>query len=44
MSGTSWNGRDAIRVSVSNWRTSDEDVTRAVAAIARALERAGAPA
>jgi glutamate/tyrosine decarboxylase-like PLP-dependent enzyme len=44
MSGTSWDGRDAIRVSVSNWRTSDDDVRRAVAAFARALERAGAPA
>lgn len=37
MSGTSWNGRAAIRISVSNWRTSDEDVTRTVAAFERAV-------
>ena len=44
MSGTSWDGRDAIRISVSNWRTNDDDVARTVAAFARALERAAAPA
>ncbi|MGH3133097.1 MAG: pyridoxal phosphate-dependent decarboxylase family protein [Gaiellaceae bacterium] len=32
MSGTTWDGRAAIRISVSNWRTSDEDVSRTVAA------------
>lgn len=32
MSGTSWDGRAAIRISVSNWRTSDEDVARTIAA------------
>ena len=32
MSGTTWDGRAAIRISVSNWRTSDEDVARTVAA------------
>ncbi len=37
MSGTAWDGRAAIRISVSNWRTSDEDVTRTVAAFERAL-------
>ena len=37
MSGTSWNGRSAIRISVSNWRTSDDDVSRTVAAFRQAL-------
>jgi glutamate/tyrosine decarboxylase-like PLP-dependent enzyme len=37
MSGTSWEGRPAIRLSVSNWRTSEDDVRRTVAAFAAAL-------
>ena len=37
MSGTSWEGRPAIRVSVSNWQTSPDDVRRTVAAFAAAL-------
>ena len=37
MSGTTWDGRSAIRISVSNWRTSDEDVSRTVAAFGQAL-------
>jgi glutamate/tyrosine decarboxylase-like PLP-dependent enzyme len=37
MSGTTWEGRAAIRTSVSNWRTSDEDVTRTLAAFRNAL-------
>jgi glutamate/tyrosine decarboxylase-like PLP-dependent enzyme len=37
MSGTVWDGRAAIRLSVSNWRTSENDVDRAVAAFERAL-------
>jgi glutamate/tyrosine decarboxylase-like PLP-dependent enzyme len=37
MSGTTWEGRAAIRISVSNWRTSDEDVARTVAAFRRAV-------
>jgi glutamate/tyrosine decarboxylase-like PLP-dependent enzyme len=37
MSGTIWDGRAAIRISVSNWRTSDEDVARTVAAFEAAL-------
>ena len=32
-SGTSFRGRRAMRVSVSNWQTSEEDVDRSVAAI-----------
>jgi glutamate/tyrosine decarboxylase-like PLP-dependent enzyme len=37
MSGTTWDGRPAIRISVSNWRTSDEDVSRTLAAFERAV-------
>ncbi|CAN5155046.1 aminotransferase class V-fold PLP-dependent enzyme [soil metagenome] len=37
MSGTTWEGRFAIRISVSNWRTSDADVARTVAAFERAV-------
>jgi glutamate/tyrosine decarboxylase-like PLP-dependent enzyme len=36
MSGTTWNGRQAIRISVSNWQTTEEDVDRTVAAFAAA--------
>jgi glutamate/tyrosine decarboxylase-like PLP-dependent enzyme len=32
LGGTVWDGRRAIRVSVSNWQTSEDDVERAVAA------------
>jgi glutamate/tyrosine decarboxylase-like PLP-dependent enzyme len=34
--GTVWDGRRAIRLSVSNWRTDEEDVARTVAAFAAA--------
>jgi glutamate/tyrosine decarboxylase-like PLP-dependent enzyme len=37
MSGTTWGGRAAIRLSVSNWRTSERDVERTVAAFESAL-------
>ena len=37
MSGTVWDGRAAIRLSVSNWRTTEADVDRTVAAFATAL-------
>jgi glutamate/tyrosine decarboxylase-like PLP-dependent enzyme len=36
MSGTVWDGRPAIRISVSNWQTSEDDVERALTAF-RAL-------
>jgi glutamate/tyrosine decarboxylase-like PLP-dependent enzyme len=36
-SGTSWQGRQAMRVSVVNWRTSEHDVQRAIAATAGVL-------
>ena len=37
MSGTVWDGRAAIRLSVSNWRTTEEDINRTVAAFEAAL-------
>lgn len=36
MSGTAWAGRQAIRISVSNWQTTEDDVDRTVAAFAAA--------
>jgi glutamate/tyrosine decarboxylase-like PLP-dependent enzyme len=33
LSGTEWNGEHAMRISVSNWRTTDDDVERSAAAI-----------
>jgi glutamate/tyrosine decarboxylase-like PLP-dependent enzyme len=37
MGGTTWDGRAAIRVSVSGWRTTDADIDRTVAAFESAL-------
>jgi glutamate/tyrosine decarboxylase-like PLP-dependent enzyme len=34
LSGTTWDGRKAIRVSVSNWQTGDEEIDLAVAEFA----------
>jgi len=44
LGGTTWQGRAAMRISVSNWSTTAEDVDRSVAAILRAANagRAGA--
>lgn len=44
MSGTVWRGRAAMRISVVNWQTSDDDVRRTLAAIVAAHESAGAAA
>ena len=33
MSGSRWQGRDVLRVSVSNWSTDDADVERSLAAV-----------
>ncbi|MCU1433011.1 MAG: aspartate aminotransferase family protein [Actinotalea sp.] len=38
MSGSHWQGRAVLRVSVSNWSTDDDDVRRSVAAVRRAAE------
>jgi hypothetical protein len=37
MAGTTWDGRAAIRISVSNWQTSDDDVERTLGAYAGQL-------
>ncbi len=37
--GTTWQGRKAMRISVSSWATSDEDVERSLAAIVAAYQR-----
>jgi glutamate/tyrosine decarboxylase-like PLP-dependent enzyme len=36
LGGTTWNGRYVLRVSVSNWSTTDADIDRSAEAIARA--------
>jgi glutamate/tyrosine decarboxylase-like PLP-dependent enzyme len=40
MAGTTWDGRAAIRLSVSNWRTSERDIERTLSAFEHALARA----
>jgi glutamate/tyrosine decarboxylase-like PLP-dependent enzyme len=37
--GVTWNGRRAMRISVCNWLTSDDDIDRTVASIAKVLAR-----
>src|SRR4051812_44056086 len=46
MSGTAWNGRRAIRLSVSNWQTGDDEIDLALESFRRAVaqEPAQAPA
>ncbi len=41
MSGSRWQGRDILRVSVSNWSTDEEDVARSIEAVRRAVAAAG---
>ena len=43
MAGTTWDGRAAIRLSVSNWRTSESDIDRTAAAFAAALTTVATP-
>lgn len=38
LSGTEWRGEHAMRISVSNWRTTEQDVDRAVEAILHAAQ------
>ncbi|MBA3915669.1 MAG: aspartate aminotransferase family protein [Acidobacteriales bacterium] len=42
-SGTTWNGRRAMRISVSNWQTSPEDVKRTIEGVARAIQKCYEP-
>ena len=37
---TEWQGRTAMRISVSNWSTSDDDVTASIAAMLRVANQA----
>jgi glutamate/tyrosine decarboxylase-like PLP-dependent enzyme len=39
MGATTWHGRRLMRISVSNWRTTEADVDRSVAAIRAAVDR-----
>ena len=38
LGGAAWNGREVMRVSFSNWATTDEDVDRSATAIAAAVD------
>ena len=39
LGGTRWHGLEAMRISVSNWSTTDEDVDRSADSIVRAVRR-----
>jgi glutamate/tyrosine decarboxylase-like PLP-dependent enzyme len=39
LGGTTWHGMAAMRVSVSNWSTTDDDIDRSAAAILRVVDR-----
>ncbi|TBN57580.1 aspartate aminotransferase family protein [Glaciihabitans arcticus] len=41
MSGSTWAGRDVLRISVSNWSTDAEEVAVSVNAVARAMDAVG---
>ena len=41
MSGSRWQGRDILRISVSNWSTDAADVATSIAAVERAMAAAG---
>jgi glutamate/tyrosine decarboxylase-like PLP-dependent enzyme len=42
LGGTTWHGLAAMRISVSNWSTTDEDIDRSAEAIVRAMARVSA--
>ena len=44
LAGTTWHGKAAMRISVSHWATSEEDVERSAAAILRCVEAAATSA
>ena len=43
LGGTRWQGRAAMRISISNWATTEEDVDRSAHAIAAAARVSRAP-
>ena len=40
--GTVWQGRTAMRISVSSWATTEEDVEKSLAAVLRIARQVGA--
>jgi glutamate/tyrosine decarboxylase-like PLP-dependent enzyme len=40
LAGTTWRGRPAIRISVCNWRTSEDDIRRSAEVIREAVREA----
>ena len=44
LSGTVWQGKAAMRISVSGWRTTDDDVERSATAILAAAAAVAGPA
>jgi glutamate/tyrosine decarboxylase-like PLP-dependent enzyme len=42
--GSTWRGRRVLRISVSNWSTTEEDIDRSAEAILRIWERMGGEA
>jgi threonine aldolase len=40
LGGTTWKGQRLLRVAVSNWSTSEDDIDQCVEAIARAVREA----
>ena len=42
MTGSLWHGRAVLRISVSNWSTTDDDVRRSLDALAKAVATTGA--
>jgi hypothetical protein len=41
MSGSRWHDRDVLRISFSNWSTTDDDVQRSLDALRRAVDAGG---
>ena len=41
--GTVWQGRTAMRISISSWATTDDDVERSLEVMVRVAREAGAP-
>ena len=44
LAGTSWRGGVAMRISIVNWSTTEDDIDRSLAAILQAARSAAAPA
>jgi hypothetical protein len=44
LGGTTWQGGDAMRISVSSWRTTEDDIDRSADSIIRAWRVDRAPA